>query len=173
MYQRTYSEIRGALQHLLERWGVFYVFGAEVQPEKFPRAIDCSELIERAFNDALHIPMPDGSYNQLDFCRRMGRQVLFPEEKVQPLDLAFLWTSPPDGGQRTGDGGQGTPPQPLSAVRICHVAAVFGEVIPVGQELLIEARGRPFNHVIFTPLRRFREGFGPRFAGVWRVVEAT
>lgn len=155
MFKISQEQRDNALSLLINRWGIDYQLGAEVAPGQLPTAtvIDCSELVQRVYNDVLEIKMPDGSFNQLPFCKVWGRMVDYPQEKALPLDLVFLWNH---------DG-----------TAIDHVAIVYGEILPKGGVVMIEARGRPWNHVMLTPLDKFINQFGKRFAGMWRVADAT
>ncbi|GEM_PF-5273331 len=148
----TIAEVNRALQHLLDRWGVEYGH-AEARPDVVPPEIDCSELAERCFNDVLGIPLPDGSMNQLDYCRKNGVKVDHPRAALQSLDLVFL---------TPGSSGMG------------HVAIVYGMLYPSAgaMAMLIEARGgKQWGRVIFSPLPTFLHQFLPRFAGIYRLVE--
>jgi hypothetical protein len=140
--------IKWAKRWLVDEWGKAYVFGSEVAPNTTADTWDCSELVERLFNDVVHLPLPDGSYNQYGYCRRNGRQIQYPTEVVQPLDLIFLWDT--------------------EKKQIDHVAIVF-DVLPGAGPMLIEARGRPWNHVMFSPLDKFLKQFDTRSAGIWRI----
>lgn len=149
-----FSLHRAALKMLWDIWGIDYQLGAEVKPGDLPEAksIDCSELVERTYRDGLGFMLPDGADAQYRFCRTVAKE-LTAADNPQPLDLVFLWDR--DGiGQHIG-----------------HVALVFGEVLPVGGTLLIEARGKPWSHVMFTPLDKFKAQFGERVAGIFRLVE--
>jgi hypothetical protein len=115
------------------------------------KAWDCSELVQYAFKLYMNIIIPDGSFNQYEFCKNNGQEIYYPLSKPQPLDLIFLW----DRDLRT----------------ISHVGIIFGEMLPVGGVMLIEARGKPFSSVMFTPLDKMMVEFDKRFAGIFRIVE--
>lgn len=140
--------LKWARRWLTDMVGKQYVFGAEVQPgQAIPApAIDCSELTERLFNDVCQVPLPDGSYNQYEYCRKNGHQISL--EEAGPLDLVFLWNA--------------------DLKQIGHVGVVYGDLPEMGA-VIVEARGKPYDHVIITPLAKFAKAFGPRFAGVWRI----
>ncbi len=149
-----FSMYRTALKMLWDAWGIDYFYGAEIAPGDLPRAkfIDCSELSERIFKDGLNFNLVDGADNQYLFCKTVGKKIT-DSEKLTPFDLVFLWDKDAIGKH------------------IGHVAIVFGEMLPVGGVFLIEARGKPWNHVMFTPLDKFKSQFGERVAGIFRLVE--
>jgi cell wall-associated NlpC family hydrolase len=70
----------------LEAKGKPYVFGAEVSKYvkvKDAKAFDCSELVEAVCRELQTNPMmPDGSYNQFNFCCRHG---------LGPIPLEQAW----------------------------------------------------------------------------------
>jgi hypothetical protein len=154
MVKVPFSIFRSALKLLWDIWGIDYQLGVEVKPGNLPtaKAIDCSELVERVYRDGIGFILVDGADAQYRFCKVAGKE-LGPDDKPQPLDLIFLWDR-----DRIGQ-------------HIGHVALVFGEVLPVGGVLLIEARGKPWSHVMFTPLDKFKAQFGVRVAGMYRLVE--
>ena len=149
-----FSMFRTALQLLADIWGKDYLLGVEVEEGDTltAPALDCSETVERVFRDKLKVMLPDGADAQYRFCKKVGGE-LTSTDKPQPLDLVFLWDRDKI-GQHIG-----------------HVAIVFGDVVPVGGILLVEARGKPWNHVMFTPLDKFKRQFGARVAGMFRLVE--
>ena len=165
----TLAQERSALDWLGGLWGINYGH-AEVAPGTAAGAVretDCSELSERLFNDHLGVPLPDGSMAQLDYCRRHGQKLHWPEDALRTFDLLFLVppladpTADPSGAPIYKPGGMG------------HVAIVAGVLTPsaAGGVMLIEARGKPWGKVIYSPLRRVVRQFEARFAGIWRLVE--
>lgn len=151
----TIADLNRALQHLVDRWGVEYGH-AEAAPDVIPPETDCSELSERCFNDVLGIPLPDGSMNQLDYCRKNGVKVGYPEDLAAPLQSLDLFFLTP------GASGMG------------HVAIVYGMLYPSAgaTAMLIEARGgSKWGRVIFSPLPVVYNQFRARFAGIYRLVE--
>lgn len=154
MFSRSQPEINMCLAAMLDQLHEVYIFGAEqtdIDDHK-AKAWDCSEIFQRAYNDKLLIPMPDGARFQMAWCAANGLPVNYPVQKVQPLDLVFLYNR----DERV----------------VGHVAAVFGEMVPVGGAMLLEARGKPYNRVILMPLDRFLKDFEKRIAGIYRLVEA-
>lgn len=154
MFSRTYPEINMCLASLLEQLHEQYIFGQEQGNIDDPnaKAWDCSELVERAFRDKLLIQIPDGARYQRTFCAQNGVPINYPVQKVQPLDLVFLYNRDEE--------------------VVGHVAVVLGEMVPVGGAMLIEARGKPYNRVVLMPLDRFLKDFEKRIAGIYRIVEA-
>lgn len=141
------------LASLLEQLYENYIFGQEQGNIDDPNAKswDCSELVERAFNDKLLIKMPDGARYQRVFCAQNGEPINYPVQKAKPLDLVFLYNR--------------------DEQVVGHVAVVIGDLVPVGGPLLIEARGKPYNRVILMPLDKFLKDFEGRVAGIYRIVE--
>ena len=154
MFKVKLADAKKTLEFLLDQWGKAYVWGVENDELSTGKvkSWDCSELVQYAFKLFMNIVIPDGSFNQYEFCKTYGYEIYYPLNKdVQPLDLIFLW----DRDMR----------------QISHVGIVFGEMTPVGGVMLIEARGKPFSSVMFTPLDKMMIEFNKRFAGIFRIVE--
>ena len=146
------NDAKKTLGFLEEQWAKQYVYGVEndsLAPGRV-KSWDCSELVQYAFKLFMNLIIPDGSFNQYEFCKKFGTEIYYPLSKPQPLDLIFLW----DGDLR----------------QISHVGIVFGEMLPVGGVMLIEARGKPFSSVMFTPLDKMIVEFDKRFAGIYRII---
>ena len=154
MFKVTLSDAKKTLEFLLDQHGKSYLLGVENDGKltSLLKQWDCSEMVQYAFKLFMNIIIPDGSFNQYEFCKTYGHEIYYPLTKdVQPLDLIFLW----DRDMR----------------QISHVGIVFGEMIPVGGVMLIEARGKPFSSVMFTPLDKMMVEFDKRFAGIFRIIE--
>lgn len=67
--------------YLLAQEGDEYKFGVEIPLGEDSDLYDCAELIEHGYH-AADVYMPDGSYNQHDFCR--------PVHEPKPGDLNFI-----------------------------------------------------------------------------------
>lgn len=75
------------IDFLKNQVGKPYVFGAENKLDEddwsLYKAWDCSELMEVGFHK-INLSLPDGSYNQAKFCRKVSGELLIG-------DLAFKW----------------------------------------------------------------------------------
>lgn len=118
-----------------------YKFGFQIEnlEEKIPAAFDCSEFTRWCYHQG-GIFLPDGSATQFQFCQ--------PTDDPKPGDLGFFRETEEknSGGRKVG--------------QIYHVGLVFDDGIRI-----IEARGAPYNKVIFRPMAAWREF--KNFAG-WR-----
>ena len=119
------------LELLNSQAGDQYVFGVEVDPsDSDPNAFDCSELIQWACSRlGIKPAMPDGSWMQIQHCRK--HNALLPVEKalITPAALLFQFSSSPFGA--------GRPEQ-------AHVA------VSQGNGTTIEARGKKYGVGAFS-----------------------
>lgn len=117
-----------------------YIFGAEVDlKDPSPKAFDCSEFVQWCYAQA-GIEIADGSFNQYDFTMSIDDPL--------PGDLGFFKERDEQNlhGRKVGE--------------IYHVGIVVGDGIRI-----IEARGAPYNKVLYRPMAVWREF---RNFGGWR-----
>lgn len=77
------------LQKALAQNGDRYVYGAETNlNDANPNTFDCSELVQWAAHQA-GVTIPDGSGNQLAYCRQHGKQISVEEAIRTPGALLF------------------------------------------------------------------------------------
>lgn len=136
------GEIRKKIIQVAEtQLGKPYKFGFQIAnlDEESPAAFDCSEFTRWAHHQA-GLFLPDGSYNQYEFCATT--------DDPKPGDLGFFKETEEKnlGGRKIG--------------QIYHVGIFFDNL------RVCEARGRPFDKVLFRPVVAWREY--KNFGG-WRV----
>ena len=77
MFKVTLSDAKKTLEFLLDQHGKSYLLGVENDGKltSLLKQWDCSEMVQYAFKLFMNIIIPDGSFNQYEFCKTYGHEI--------------------------------------------------------------------------------------------------